>query len=145
MPLSKNRPEEWSKWTSKARHGIRQYHITPPIKDVELFGITFMKWWHQIQPHFRQNGAELLPLPNLTPTSDGDGSSWVNIRKGGPNGFVVIILLLSWWGQCAVSGTETETQWRDTTADVRRVIQTMMNVSSKRPAPDEASVSNKRR
>ena len=115
----------------------------PQIRDIELFGITCMKWWHKIQPHFRQNGAELLPLPNLTQTED--GNPWANIRKGGPNGLVIIMLLLFWWGQFAVSGTETEKQWRDTAADVWRVIQLMIKVSSKRAAPDEVSVLSKKR
>ena len=103
-----------------------------------------MKWWHKLQPHFRQNGGELLPLPNLAQT-EADGDPWANIRKGGPNGLVVVILLLSWWGQRAISGTETEKQWRDTTADVQRVLQAMVVVSSKRPAPHEVLAPSKKR
>ncbi|KAM6491380.1 hypothetical protein JOM56_013154, partial [Amanita muscaria] len=96
LPLTKQRPEEWTKWVSKARHGVRQYQLIPPIKDVELFGITCMKWWHKIQPHFRQNGGELLPLSNVTQT-EADDDPWATLRKGGPNGLIVVILLLSWW------------------------------------------------
>ena len=91
----------------------------PVIKDVELFGIVCMKWWHKIQPHFRQNGSELLPLPNLVQI-EADGDPWANLRKGGPNGLIVVILLLSWWGQHAVPSADAAKlkQWHDTLADV---------------------------
>jgi len=147
LPLAKQQPNEWSKWTSKFRNGIRQYQYTPPINDVELFGITCMKWWHRIQPHFWQNGGELLPLPNLVQTKTGnlDGDPWANLRKGGPNGLGAMILLLSWWGQHAVPGTDTAKQWHDTTSDVQHVLQTMTRASPKRAAPDDILVPSKKR
>lgn len=130
---------------SKAQRGVRQYQLIPPIKDVELFGLTCMKWWHKIQPHFRQNGGELLPLPNVT-QSESDGDPWVTLRKSGPNGLVIIILLLSWWGNHAISGTETEQQWRDTITDVQRVLQKITILpSNKRLAPDPVFTQNKKR
>lgn len=104
-----------------------------------------MKWWHRIQPYFRQNGSELLPLANLVQTEAGDRDPWANLRKGGPNGLVVVILLLSWWGQHVIPGTDTAKQWYDTTSDVQRVLQTMMRVSSKGAAPDDILVPSKKR
>ena len=104
-----------------------------------------MKWWHKIQPHFRQNGGELLPLPNLVQTEVGEADPWANLRKGGPNGLISVILLLSWWGQRAIPNTDTEKQWHDTTSNVQRVLQTMTRVSSKRTAPDDILVPSKKR
>ena len=51
----------------------------------------------------------------------------------------------TWWGQHAISGTDTEKQWRNTTADVQRVLQAMAVVSSKRPAPHEVLAPSKKR
>ena len=76
-----------------------------------------------------------------------DEDPWANLRKGGPNGFIVVILLLSWWGQHAVPSSDTATLklWHDTLADVQRVIETMAVTSLKRATPDDILNPRKKR
>ncbi|KAJ2914680.1 hypothetical protein MD484_g5746, partial [Candolleomyces efflorescens] len=41
---AKGRPEEWQKWVSKARHGIRNYSNIPNVEDAADLGIAVETW-----------------------------------------------------------------------------------------------------
>lgn len=81
----KGRPEEWTLWTSKAQHGVRQHHAAPFIVDCMDFAIAVSKWW------------ELLK----SGCSEGN---WSAIRKPGPHGLVALLMCMLWWRRAAGDG-----------------------------------------
>lgn len=151
MPATKERPEEWTKWVAKGRHGMRAYHATPTIHNPQEFGITFVKWWHGMQPSFRKN-LDLFPSPVYSPPETATSVSidvWSALRKGGPNGLVSVMTLLVWWGQCALTNADCEdstlNQWTAIVIDVRHCLERMMSVGQKRLRTEamEATASSK--
>lgn len=56
-----------------------------------------MDWWKAMQPAFRESAD---PLPKEIYTIDdikAPGEDiWASLRKGGPNGFVSLMMLLIW-------------------------------------------------
>ncbi|RXW14547.1 hypothetical protein EST38_g11302 [Candolleomyces aberdarensis] len=54
---AKGRPEEWQKWISKARHGIRNYDNIPNIEDAADLGIAVQTWVRSFtNPDFGRTG-----------------------------------------------------------------------------------------
>lgn len=100
------RPEEWSSWTAKGRN----YEEIPIIQGVAEFGITFMKWWHQMQPSFRCS-KDILPLKIVHDPSK-KKVDWSPLKKRGQNGLVVVLFLLAWWGLALPN----QSQWDDDSA-----------------------------
>jgi hypothetical protein len=47
------------------------------------------------------------------------------MRVGGPNGFAIVMLLLSWWGWAATTAEE-KAAWRASVASVTSAIDTML-------------------
>ncbi|KAI0054879.1 hypothetical protein BV25DRAFT_1790807, partial [Artomyces pyxidatus] len=81
-----SRPPEISWWVQ--RH--RVYEKPPVIKDLKAYGIGFRKWWEGLQPLWR---GDSWPLERATPV----GEKWTKTRKGGANGFVMVVIALAWW------------------------------------------------
>jgi hypothetical protein len=60
---------------------------------------------------------------------DGGGSRdvWAPLQKGGPNGFISILTLLAWWGQCCAAQSHweesTESLWNATVLDVSKTLE----------------------
>ncbi|KAF8871976.1 hypothetical protein BD779DRAFT_1453349 [Infundibulicybe gibba] len=141
---AKTRPEEWSRWTSKGRGGVRLYNLSPELVrplDVDDFGAAFVKWWHRMQPPFRQ-GDGLLPVATYLPTENSAGDVWERLRKGGPNGLVAVVTMLGWWGRKG----SLDPGWIAATTDIRRTLEEMMPVGAKRKgeANDKGTGSQKR-
>ncbi|KAF6752933.1 hypothetical protein DFP72DRAFT_760128, partial [Ephemerocybe angulata] len=95
MPV-KERPEEWSKWTSKGAHGARNHSRAPFIDDPAEFGIAITKWWKSIQPAFRISDDTSLPLP-IYEDESAETDFWAPLRRSGPNGTLSLIMLMLWW------------------------------------------------
>ncbi|RXW15578.1 hypothetical protein EST38_g10271 [Candolleomyces aberdarensis] len=141
IPMANLRPAEWRNWTSKGRMGRRLYEQVPIIAPAGAaeFGLTVLKWWCAIQPAFRQNAQGPIPLPTYaTPGSSDD--VWAPLRKGGPNGLVSVVTLLSWWGLAAQTVPEFEkdsrSEWKAMVVDVTRAFKEMTATAGflKRPA-----------
>ncbi|KAJ3505518.1 hypothetical protein NMY22_g17558 [Coprinellus aureogranulatus] len=96
LPVA-SRPDEWSKWAAKSKNGVRPYDISPKIENPAEFGLTILKWWYNIQPPFRASDNGFPSATFTDPTYVGD--PWSAIRKSGPNGFVVVMMLMLWWGR----------------------------------------------
>ncbi|KAF8630175.1 hypothetical protein AX14_011034, partial [Amanita brunnescens Koide BX004] len=122
-----NRLHEWKDWTAKGRKGEQPYHLTPTKNDTKEFGLAWINWWHKLQPSFQHNETDHMPLPLFThPHPEPEVMDiWEPLRKGGPNGLVVVLILLSWWGQKASAGMETAKQWHDACIDLRRTLEVM--------------------
>jgi hypothetical protein len=102
-----------------------------------------------MQPAFRKGNG---PLPQEI-YDDGAGSSgdvWAPLRKGGPNGFVSILTLLVWWGQCCVAQTRweesTESLWKAVILDVTKSLEMIASKAGqkRRRDHDGATPSSKR-
>ncbi|KAI0054483.1 hypothetical protein BV25DRAFT_1789869, partial [Artomyces pyxidatus] len=83
---SVSRPSEMSHWIKRKR----DYTKPPEIENVCDYADTFRTWWSGLQPSWR--GTE-WPLTRSIVA----GETWEGVRKGGANGFVIVLILLAWW------------------------------------------------
>ena len=142
-----HRPQEWKSWTVRGRKGAQPYHIMPAISNVKEFGLACINWWHMLQPSFQHNEHGSMPLPNLIrPDLEGLDDEWELLRKGGPNGLVMVLLLFTWWGQKAQNAPEVIHQWHTAMVDLRHVLEAMGTTAQKRTSCSSATLqpSNKR-
>ncbi|RXW12090.1 hypothetical protein EST38_g13764 [Candolleomyces aberdarensis] len=143
------RPSEWKSWISKTRNGQRDYDHPPRVtlSSTPEFGEAIVKYWHSIQPAFRQSKDEIWPLPVYS-SPDAGPDPWESLKKGGPNGLVCIITMLAWWGR----GTrmipryseDPRPMWRRAVAEVDRCFDEMLAGSLKRLSDDKQSGPRKR-
>jgi hypothetical protein len=126
------------KWTAKARHGQPCYLSLPTISEPAEFGHTVLVWWCDIQPVFCKGDGV---LPNET-YNDGGGSGdvWAPLRKGGPNGFLSMLTLLAWWGQCCAAQSRweesTESLWNATVLDVSKTLEMIASKADQKRGRD---------
>ncbi|KAJ3540639.1 hypothetical protein NMY22_g4214 [Coprinellus aureogranulatus] len=118
LPVEK-RPEEWTKWTSKAWQGNRPYDKIPSIETPRS-----LAW---LSPR----GG--LPSSPVSVNADADADQqdpWVHLRKSGINGFVTVIMLLMWWGHAAATQKsewleDSMPLWHRVVEDVEKVLEAM--------------------
>jgi hypothetical protein len=96
---------------AKARNGQHCYSSMPVIKELAEFGHVVAKWWNNMQPTFRK-GVGVSPK-NIY-DDDSDGEVWLPLQKGGLNGLLSVLTLLTWWGQYSM----VHVQWEDPTDDM---------------------------
>jgi hypothetical protein len=72
----------------------RRYDSPPEVEDSGEFIDSWWKWWEGLQPAWRVAKGSGLGLSQDAPDAT---ESWKEIRKGGCNGFFMIVLALSWW------------------------------------------------
>ncbi|KAG6835530.1 hypothetical protein H0H93_000483 [Arthromyces matolae] len=153
LPCAKERPSEWSQWVSKSH---RSYRSTPVITDPMEFGLATVSWWKKIQPSVRQASLTELPVPiDECQLANEVGDVWAPLRKGGPNGMIIMVTLLSWWGQRLQVSTQWQEDsrplWQGCVDDVRRCLEALIQSSStvgprgsKRKASDNDATNHKR-
>ena len=76
----------------------RQYEKPPAVKTTE-YGVAWRLWWRELQPAVRLDAAGELQRPSADVVQ---GGSWGVLRRGGPNGFFLVLLALGWWVRAAV-------------------------------------------
>ncbi|KAI0045477.1 hypothetical protein FA95DRAFT_1495406, partial [Auriscalpium vulgare] len=79
------RPVQLSRWVSR-----RDYSKSPVIDDVKAFTASWRAWWIGLQPEWR---GSKWPLAREVRASE----AWSDCRKGGRNGFAIVLITLSWW------------------------------------------------
>ncbi|KAJ3524045.1 hypothetical protein NMY22_g11175 [Coprinellus aureogranulatus] len=137
LPVS-DRPTEWTKWASKTKNNVRPYDSIPKIDQPAEFGLAMLKWWYNIQPPFRSS-TNNFPGPMFEDPSY-EGDPWVAIRKSGPNGFVVLMTLMSWWGRSLSNRNsfvdDSRPAWNLLVDDIRRclveMVKPVLQVGAKR-------------
>lgn len=75
------------------------------------------------------------------------GETWDECRKGGKNGFYVIVLSLSWWAQAA-STSESRANVSKATEDALWVLDRMIDsltISKKHALDDDLTLSHSKR
>jgi hypothetical protein len=104
---------------------IKSGHETAPaIQNLENFSSSWKAWWGSLQPPERKE-QDAGVLTKVTLGVD----SWVELRKGGMNGFFCIIMSLSWW----LAAVKMEIQLDDLVEalkDVSWVLEQMVESSS---------------
>ncbi|KAI0054667.1 hypothetical protein BV25DRAFT_1786157, partial [Artomyces pyxidatus] len=80
------RPTAMSYWLKRGR----DYAKPPVIDDWDSYVGDLRAWWISLQPDWR--GTE-WPLHRATPP----GETWENTMRGGANGFVITLIMMSWW------------------------------------------------
>ncbi|KAI0039149.1 hypothetical protein FA95DRAFT_1456158, partial [Auriscalpium vulgare] len=84
----KVRPSAIPAWFKDGRH----YDKWPAIKNAAKFGRAWREWWTKMNPAWRV-GARDWPLGRVVVAEE----TWPELRKGGRNGFVLVLLTLVWW------------------------------------------------
>ncbi|KAI0039071.1 hypothetical protein FA95DRAFT_1458674, partial [Auriscalpium vulgare] len=108
--LTTNRPGQIAYWTNRGRH----FDKPAVIEDVAEFADSWRSWWTHLQPEWR---AGDWPLRRTGAREDED---WMELRKGGRNGFEMILVSMSWWFSAAEPGTERN-EWESALEDVNWV------------------------
>ncbi|KAJ8472367.1 hypothetical protein ONZ51_g8553 [Trametes cubensis] len=115
---TKKRPMQVRQWIQ----AHRQYEKPPTVKATE-YGATWVLWWRELQPEIRLDAAGGLQRP---PVDVLKGGSWGVLRRGGPNGFFLVLLALSWWVKSAVDGRDVKNAFA-MVEDVLWVLDTMLS------------------
>ena len=83
------RPQQVSDWMQ--RH--RQWDKAPIMDKASEFGALWKSWWKILQPEWRTANGGSWPLGREKPEVE----EWTKLMKGGGNGFLLVLLSLSWW------------------------------------------------
>lgn len=132
----KFRPQIFSKWV-----GTRNFNALPPIPDYADFAKDWIGWWNSVQPKWRQNPANGLPLDITSGKSKGNMSS---VMKGGPSGLVTLLIGLKWWANIR----DSDLRWGLAVQDLIGCFTSFITGSMKRKGDDvvtEESTKKKRK
>jgi len=130
------RPEEIDHWLKNGR----KFNAMPMVNDE--FGAAWMKWWLHLQPEWRGSG------PKLSKSDIPEDGSWIELQKGGLNGFFILLLSYCWWGVNALNHEDKQdhVHWEETYDDIKWVLQNMVsgfrNASLKRIRDEELDEAN---
>ena len=115
---NKSRPQQVYDWMQ--RH--RLWDKAPPMDKSSEFGALWKVWWALLQPEWRI--VDSLPLLRKESVYEG----WVNLMKGGGNGFVLVILSLSWWMMREKDETRAIVESSAAFEDVKWALQQMLHI-----------------
>ncbi|TDL13427.1 hypothetical protein BD410DRAFT_735403 [Rickenella mellea] len=82
----------------------RDYRRDAGISDLAEYADSWRMWWQGMQPAWRK--AEGLALWPLSRAYTAGSELWVDIKRAGTNGFLLVILTLVWWDLKAKSAEE---------------------------------------
>ena len=83
------RPKEIATWMKRHRKPE-----TPKDIELDTFEVALLAWWHALQPAWRVT-SDVTPT-TFEHTGDTD-DGWDTMRRGGPNGFCLVIVAISWY------------------------------------------------
>jgi hypothetical protein len=88
------------------------------------FGALWKAWWKILQPEWRGANDGNWPLVREGP----EVREWAKLMKGGGNGFVLVLLSLSWWMMRERDETRKTVESSSAFEDVAWVLQQMVQV-----------------
>ncbi|KAG0695582.1 hypothetical protein DFH29DRAFT_758156, partial [Suillus ampliporus] len=93
---SKQRPREVGVWIKNGRP-----MKTPlvPVTDIPGYAQQWFVWWASCQPDWRNK--EALIREDMRPAGD-----WLCLRRGGKNGFFMVLLSFACWCEAIVNDTD---------------------------------------
>jgi hypothetical protein len=118
---NQSRPQQLSDWMQ--RH--RMWDKAPPVEKASEFGATWRGWWKILQPQWRISDDECGGSLVRNGPSD---EKWPNLLKGGGNGFVLVLLSLSWWMMSEKDESRKAEESSSAFEDVQWVLQQMVRV-----------------
>ncbi|KAI0705720.1 hypothetical protein C8Q76DRAFT_630374, partial [Earliella scabrosa] len=110
-----HRPQQVADWMRVLR---RELTKSPKILDEQQYADRWWGWWSSLQPTWRERGSDGRPLIGDSP------GHWESLQKPGKNGFLLVLLSLVWWKECATA--RTESSWQAAVADVAWVLGNMV-------------------
>jgi hypothetical protein len=114
------RPEVVASWL---KYG-RKLDSPPVLTDLPAFIKSWWLWWTNLQPDWRKTADGTL-------LRDVDGD-WLSLRKGGNNGFFMIVLTLSWWLRAIDGVVEAEGEISKAFSDVNWVLDHLLSLKRAR-------------
>lgn len=100
----------------------RKYGNIPQLK-LERFVPSWKSWWGDLQPKWRGAWPHRRQVP--------PGETWAGCRRGGKNGFFIVLISLAWWSVAVETGTwQEKAAFADALEDVRWVASQLVNVRS---------------
>jgi hypothetical protein len=115
---NKSRPQQVYDWMQRRR----LWDKAPPVDKSSEFGALWKVWWALLQPEWRV--VDIGPL--LCKESVHKG--WGDLMKGGGNGFVLVILSLSWWMMREKDETRATVESSAAFEDVEWALQQMLHI-----------------
>ena len=78
-----------------------KYNALPKVTNHTKYKALWQKWWRGLQPKWRplDDGTFLQEVPDID-------EEWKDLRRGGPGGFIVIVLAFSWFVKATDAGTD---------------------------------------
>ncbi|KAJ6490574.1 hypothetical protein C8R47DRAFT_977287 [Mycena vitilis] len=98
------RPKEVGKYVKGAR-GAKMKAL-PEVKNVKAFATKWNAWWDDLQPKWRQRGADGQWI-----TGGKYGDEWGGLDCAGPNGTLSVVAALYFWGSASTHTAETQAAW----------------------------------
>ncbi|TFK79908.1 hypothetical protein K466DRAFT_504802, partial [Polyporus arcularius HHB13444] len=135
---AKSRPEEVARWIS----GGRSYDKVPVPDSLDRYATQWKSWWTKLQPACRKS-AKGWPLPQVCPDNDAE---WDGLRRGGCNGFFIIVMALAIWASAL--DDESAEEFLEIVEDVTWVCSTLTEThpsGSKRGSSEESEESEEAR
>jgi hypothetical protein len=126
---NKSRPQQLHDWMQ--RH--RLWDKAPPMDKASEFGALWKGWWTVLQPEWRI--IDSWPFARTGPVEEG----WKSLMKGGGNGFVLVMLSLSWWMMREKDETRATVESSAAFEDVEWALQQMLQILRARQGGDEDS------
>jgi hypothetical protein len=125
----------------------RKYALTPIISEPAAYKESWRKWWEGLQPDWRKLGDGIF-LQDVPAT----GEEWDALRKGGQNGFFMVIMAFSWWVE-AMGRVFDDAELRDALDDLTWAVNRMGDmpalpdqlIGQKRALEDELDISHTRK
>lgn len=107
--------------------GLEQVPWVPGKGQVGKYGRKMREWWSALQPEAR--GGD-WPLARAIPDDEG----WTELKKGGPTGFVLMVIGLNWWVRYAESSkdqNEAASMVEDVVFALEKVVESMVGSADK--------------
>lgn len=116
-----SRPPEVAAWMKRARKLVDY-----PINDVDKFADAWLSWWKSNKPV----SGDVDDLPA--------NMDWAVLNVSGPNGLLLFMLTLAWWGAVVEDGQSHRGKWLLAITDVRLVLDRVLLAAAKGYNADDA-------
>lgn len=122
LPKSTKRPAALAQWIQSKRVTSGPVWDGLSVGDVSEFAGIWWEWWRAIQPAGRTT-SESGSLSRV------DGLDWKRLHKSGPNGLLLVLVVLVFWRNMARGDKVAAGKWGEAVEDVTWAMLQMKGVS----------------